>query len=246
VAPFMVLFVPILDAIASLVRRFLRRKPVFEGDRGHIHHRLLDRGLSSGQTVLMLSGVSSVGAVLSLAATAPYPPLYRAALVAFCGFLALVVWVAIHRFGYVEIAFALRMLARGQFNRRLLEAELCLHELERTLDREQSVEACWCAIQRISDLLGFQGVTLRLRGFVYGSQGECREDECCWKLCISLPEDTGIDLFQRFVMPGASIIPISVVGPLRDLLSRKVHALMSSPYPHHGEEELQARRAAAL
>ncbi len=33
---------PVGDAALSTLRRFLRGKPVFTGDRGHVHHRLLD------------------------------------------------------------------------------------------------------------------------------------------------------------------------------------------------------------
>ena len=45
-APLMALFVPLLDVGLSVVRRFLRHQPIFDADRGHIHHRLLDRGLT--------------------------------------------------------------------------------------------------------------------------------------------------------------------------------------------------------
>lgn len=40
------LCVPLLDVTLSIARRFLRNRPIFSADRGHMHHRLLDLGLS--------------------------------------------------------------------------------------------------------------------------------------------------------------------------------------------------------
>ena len=45
----------------------LRQKPIFAADRGHIHHRLLDRGLTPRKVALLLYGCCAVGAVCSLA-----------------------------------------------------------------------------------------------------------------------------------------------------------------------------------
>jgi len=45
-APLMALGVPLLDTGIAIVRRFLRHQPIFEADAGHIHHRLLARGLT--------------------------------------------------------------------------------------------------------------------------------------------------------------------------------------------------------
>ena len=58
---------PILDVLLAVSRRFLSGKPLFTGDRDHIHHKLLKRGLSQRGAVLVLYGVTTVFAVLSLA-----------------------------------------------------------------------------------------------------------------------------------------------------------------------------------
>lgn len=60
---------PLFDAAFAIVRRFASGRPVYEGDRGHVHHRLLDLGLSHRQAVLVLYGLSvlfSGGALLLL------------------------------------------------------------------------------------------------------------------------------------------------------------------------------------
>ena len=68
-APLMALAVPLLDTGISIARRFLRQQPIFSADFGHIHHRLLARGLTPRRVVLLLYGASGVAAVMSLLAS---------------------------------------------------------------------------------------------------------------------------------------------------------------------------------
>jgi UDP-GlcNAc:undecaprenyl-phosphate GlcNAc-1-phosphate transferase len=56
--PIIALGVPIFDTLFTIVRRFLERRPLFSPDRGHIHHRLLDMGLTHRRAVLTLYGIS--------------------------------------------------------------------------------------------------------------------------------------------------------------------------------------------
>ncbi|HAA89292.1 MAG: Undecaprenyl-phosphate N-acetylglucosaminyl 1-phosphate transferase TagO [Thermoanaerobacterales bacterium 50_218] len=60
VLPILVLGVPIFDTVFAIIRRIARRQHIFEADRDHLHHRLLDLGLSHRQTVLVNYGVSLV------------------------------------------------------------------------------------------------------------------------------------------------------------------------------------------
>jgi UDP-GlcNAc:undecaprenyl-phosphate GlcNAc-1-phosphate transferase len=62
----LVLGVPILDAFWIIVRRVAAGRSPFAADRGHIHHRLLDMGLSHRASVLTIYGVSILLAILSL------------------------------------------------------------------------------------------------------------------------------------------------------------------------------------
>src|SRR6266481_1445655 len=43
--PVVSLGLPILDVALAVIRRFLAGKPLFEGDKAHIHHKLVKRGL---------------------------------------------------------------------------------------------------------------------------------------------------------------------------------------------------------
>jgi len=65
----LVLGVPIIDTFWIIVRRLSQRRSPFSPDRQHIHHRLLDLGLSHRQTVLLIYGLCAALAVLALILT---------------------------------------------------------------------------------------------------------------------------------------------------------------------------------
>ena len=60
VVPILILGVPIFDTTFAIFRRLLSGKSIAAADKGHLHHRLLDKGLSQKQTVLILYGLSAV------------------------------------------------------------------------------------------------------------------------------------------------------------------------------------------
>jgi UDP-GlcNAc:undecaprenyl-phosphate GlcNAc-1-phosphate transferase len=53
----LILGVPIIDAFWIIVRRLVEGRSPFSPDRGHLHHRLLDVGLSHRQTVVLIYGI---------------------------------------------------------------------------------------------------------------------------------------------------------------------------------------------
>jgi UDP-GlcNAc:undecaprenyl-phosphate GlcNAc-1-phosphate transferase len=62
----LVLGVPIMDTFWIIIRRMAAGRAPYAPDRGHIHHRLLDLGLSHRNTVLVIYGVCIFLAILSL------------------------------------------------------------------------------------------------------------------------------------------------------------------------------------
>jgi UDP-GlcNAc:undecaprenyl-phosphate GlcNAc-1-phosphate transferase len=91
----LVLGVPIIDAFWIIVRRLAQRRSPFSPDRGHLHHRLLDVGLSHRQTVLLIYAICIALALIAVFATG-------AQLYAFLGV-------------FVASGFVLFILARGGF-----------------------------------------------------------------------------------------------------------------------------------
>lgn len=52
--------VPTADTILSVFRRLLKGKSPFYPDRGHLHHKLLDKGYSQGSTLLVITFLHAV------------------------------------------------------------------------------------------------------------------------------------------------------------------------------------------
>ena len=64
--PILAFGLPVVDTGVAIARRFVSGKPIFEGDREHIHHMLLQRGWSQRRVVLVLYGVSAVFGLLAM------------------------------------------------------------------------------------------------------------------------------------------------------------------------------------
>jgi UDP-GlcNAc:undecaprenyl-phosphate GlcNAc-1-phosphate transferase len=64
--PIVALGVPIFDTLLSMVRRWLERRPIFSPDRGHVHHRLLDLGVTHRRAVLILYAISIVFTIAAI------------------------------------------------------------------------------------------------------------------------------------------------------------------------------------
>ncbi len=52
--PLIVFSIPLMDMLYAVLRRFYRGMPLGEADREHIHHKLLERGLSKKNVLLVL------------------------------------------------------------------------------------------------------------------------------------------------------------------------------------------------
>jgi UDP-GlcNAc:undecaprenyl-phosphate/decaprenyl-phosphate GlcNAc-1-phosphate transferase len=63
--PILILGVPIFDTAFVIARRFMQGKPIYQADKSHLHHRLLARGFTQRQTVLILYMVSFSLSVLA-------------------------------------------------------------------------------------------------------------------------------------------------------------------------------------
>lgn len=65
--PILVLGLPIFDTLFAIIRRIMNGKPIGQADRGHLHHRLLDLGLSHRMSVIILYVVSGALGLVSIA-----------------------------------------------------------------------------------------------------------------------------------------------------------------------------------
>ena len=58
--PIFAIGLPIFDTLFAMVRRTLSGKSMIEADKGHLHHKLMDAGMSQKQAVLTLYSISAV------------------------------------------------------------------------------------------------------------------------------------------------------------------------------------------
>lgn len=56
--PLLILGLPLFDTAFAILRRLMSGKPIMQADRGHLHHKLIDMGLSQRQSVVIMYTVS--------------------------------------------------------------------------------------------------------------------------------------------------------------------------------------------
>lgn len=73
--PILAAGVPILDTVLAILRRTREHRSITSADKGHIHHRLLQSGLSQRQTVLMMWAWTAILSVCGMVMTEAQGPL---------------------------------------------------------------------------------------------------------------------------------------------------------------------------
>jgi len=99
---------PILETALSVLRRFIAGRPIFTADREHIHHRLLARGMSHRQVVVLLYAVSGLFALLSLFMLWPTGSTLGLVLTV----LGIGIWIGVQHLGYLEFGELRRVAQR--------------------------------------------------------------------------------------------------------------------------------------
>ncbi len=110
--PMLAAGLPILDAALTMVRRALMREGLFVSERGHIHHRLLDMGLTQRRAVLVLYAFTVVLSLSAMALLSKIPMLQLGAAVVIAAAIFGLMFVT----GYVRIDDLRLMYRRGVSN----------------------------------------------------------------------------------------------------------------------------------
>lgn len=141
--PLIALGLPLADTLLAMARRFFAHRSIFSADRQHLHHRLLDLGLTHRRAVLVLYVCSILLCAAAMAAAFGKDWQVGAALVG-----ALLTLLGITRF---TSHFEFVLLSRTHRSR-LLEGSAgslrkVLPELIVTLERARSTPAVWAALE---------------------------------------------------------------------------------------------------
>ena len=191
-APVLAVSIPLLDVTVSIARRFLRNQPIFQGDRGHIHHKLLERGFTPTGAVLVMYGVCFFAAASSLLVGAFHNQFSGLIVILFC----IPAGVGIQYLGYAEFAKAGRLFLKGGF-RRIIDAETRLHHFELSLAKASDLNECWATIMEGTREFGFQGVRMSMAGTVLEDWTGWNAKPL-WQLRIPLNGTQYINFFRDF------------------------------------------------
>ena len=113
---------PILDTFMAVLRRFLNGKPLFRADDEHIHHKLLQRGLSHRQAVVVLYAVSACFALISLPLLSPKSGTIAVVL----SVVGLGVFFGLQHLGYREVDELQRVARRAWAQKAIISNNLAL------------------------------------------------------------------------------------------------------------------------
>jgi UDP-GlcNAc:undecaprenyl-phosphate/decaprenyl-phosphate GlcNAc-1-phosphate transferase len=240
-APIMAVSLPLIDTSLAIARRFLRRRPIFGADRGHIHHRLLDRGNSPKRTAMLLYGICTMAAIFSLSLQLIHRQYSGLIILAFI----IVVVMGVNYLGYHEFGFAQRLLAQGALFH-LVDDQIRLQTLETSLGSARSVDDALRMIQRTCHDLGFMDV------FAVSGPEELRVspffDSSKCQICIPVGDERMIVL-QGFAHNGRPLILSQLINVISNSLRNvtwqaeevlDVEAAFSIAQPYPQMPEMQA------
>ena len=151
--PGIALGLPIIDTLLAMGRRALRGRPIFQADKEHIHHRLLARGLSHRQAVLVLYGFCVLLGAAALVLT--YTNIMQS------GFLlvaiGIIAFVALRTLGYMRLDRISDSASERRKNKALRAAA---RPLGQRLRQVRTLEEVWATVAEACMVFG--AVTVRL------------------------------------------------------------------------------------
>jgi UDP-GlcNAc:undecaprenyl-phosphate/decaprenyl-phosphate GlcNAc-1-phosphate transferase len=182
--PILALGVPIADTLLAMMRRAARGAPLFSADRGHIHHRLLDLGLSHRRTVLVIYAASIVLGLSALALT------WASSSQAMWFLLALsaVAYLALRKLGFISLSKAQAVLAD---RRRNLEVRAAIRRVGEALAGAETLRDMWEGARTGASALGATAVALRLKSADAWAEGFDAEAEILSARYGLMPERPG-------------------------------------------------------
>jgi len=173
---------PILETALSILRRLISGRPVFTADREHIHHKLLQHGMTHRQVVILLYGVSAVFAMLSLFLLWPT----GSSLGLVLSVVGIGIWIGVQHLGYLEFGEIARVA-----NRTLNQPQIFVNNLAiRRATEELKVARDYDQVRRILVAAfgsnDFDGFEMRARlmpgeqaGFEVADMSIARRGEVC-------------------------------------------------------------------
>jgi UDP-GlcNAc:undecaprenyl-phosphate GlcNAc-1-phosphate transferase len=150
---------PILETSLSILRRLISGRPVFTADREHIHHKLLQHGLTHRQVVIVLYGVSAVFALLSLFLLWPT----GSSLGLVLAVLGIGIWIGVQRLGYLELGELGRVAQRTFEQRQIVINNLAIRRATEELKVARDYDQIRRVLESAFDSNDFDGFDVRCK-----------------------------------------------------------------------------------
>jgi hypothetical protein len=154
--PVVSLGLPILDVAVAVIRRFLCCKRLFAPDREHIHHKLLGRGISHRQAVLVLYGVSACFGLFSLLLLNPEGAAVAAVLVV----VGIGVLIGVRQLRYHEFLELGRAANRTLNARQVIANDISIRRATDALASCNTISQFCQILQECLEPIGFDGFGL--------------------------------------------------------------------------------------
>jgi UDP-GlcNAc:undecaprenyl-phosphate GlcNAc-1-phosphate transferase len=154
IAPFVALSIPLLDTALSIARRFISARPILGADHGHIHHRLLERGLSPRAAALSLYAAGGVASCFALLLTIFSDLVSGITVLAILG----IARTGVQCLRYKEFATFAKLL---RSIRSKVQSHLSVQSYESRLQNASNPEECWALLRQIGR--DFELVELKLQ-----------------------------------------------------------------------------------
>ncbi len=185
---------PILDTAIAVVRRFLSGQPLFRGDLQHIHHRLLGRGFSHREVVILLYGVTAAFGLVSLSLLVSGGAMKALVLLV----LGVCIWVGVQHLGYPEFFELQRVASRTMSQKQIITNNLAIRRAMEELRSSANLDQVHSILLRAFAENDFDRFELRLangNGNVFHSwsnaRGNDRLDDRAWNLNLQLIASDG-------------------------------------------------------
>jgi UDP-GlcNAc:undecaprenyl-phosphate GlcNAc-1-phosphate transferase len=157
--PIVSLGFPIMDVVLTVIRRFVSGKPLFDGDKSHIHHKLIKRGLSQRNAVFTLYAVTAGFGFLSLVLLQQ-----RRAIALVLAVTGIGIFLGVQQLRYQEFAEVLSLLQRVTWRRQILANHVALRQASEKLKECNDLGSVCRVLQDTLEPIGFDAVRFRKLG----------------------------------------------------------------------------------
>lgn len=195
-APLAMLSIPLLDTGAAIVRRKLTGRTIYSGDRGHLHHVLLQRGFSPGGVVVgvaVLCAVTAGGALVGVAMKHEICALGSAGAL-------FAILIGTRLFGFSELLLiASRALSfTNSLIQRASRSEMRVHQQTLSLQGSKNWDTLWATVVEFAEARRLIHVKMALNlpwmqenFHAMWERGSGRDGEDGWSVCMPLVTTCG-------------------------------------------------------